>query len=273
MTDLAAQVRHSNSPPSNTESSQSPEQQQPLDQSDSSHTSPAIKAEDADRPIDDLKIAMGDLKISSTGRVTYFSGNSWNTILDEIADIKIALNPLYSSYQPDKHISTLPARPSSFPFFASQTPSISDLLALLPSRGDTELLVYKFYTILLPVCPCLHRPTFQKQLTDFYATPDTADPIFLGTLFAVLACGISLHGDEGSSAQNPLLQKSMQSRKEVATIWRDASMQAFALGGFLTNTSLENLQGLFILHAYISHFEMAYEMAWPIYGYSSTQGD
>lgn len=241
VTELATQVRQSNSPPSNTDSSQSPEQQLPLDHSDtSSHTSPGNTAEEIDQPIDDLKIAMGEMKISSTGKVTYTSGNSWNTILDEIADIKIALNPIYSSYHTEKSIA--PQRPSSFPFFAVQTPSVTDLLALLPSRIDTELLTYKFFSILLPMCPCIHKPTFLKALAEFYAAPDAADPIFLGTLFAILASGISLYWNEGDTTRNTLLQKGVQSRKEMATIWKDASMQAFCLGGFLTNTSLENLQ-------------------------------
>ena len=240
VTDLAAQVRHSNSPPANTDSSQSPEQRT-LDHSDeSSHTSPSNTNDDT-QPIDDLRIAMGDMKISN-GKVIYTSGNSWNTILDEIADIKLAMNPIYSSFhQHQAAHSATPHRPSSFPFFAVTTPSISDLLVLLPSRVDTEMLVHKYLRSMLTMCPCLHRPTFLRDLEGFYAAPDAADPIFLGTLFAVLACGISIYMDD-DPIRNILLQKGVQSRKEMAIVWRDASMQAFCLGGFLTNTTLENLQ-------------------------------
>jgi hypothetical protein len=239
VTDLAAQVRHSNSPPSNTDSaSQSPELV--ADQSDSSRTPPSHTADEVKtEPIDDLKIAMGDMKISN-GKMMYIGGNSWNTILDEIADIKYALSPVYSSYHVPS-TNTAPLRPSSFPFFAAQTPSISDLLALFPSRADTEMLVQKFLTNMLTMCPCLQRHIFLKNLSDFYAAPDSADPIFLGTLFAMLACGISIYADDGST-RNILTQKGVNTRKEMATIWRDASMQAFCLGGFLTNTSLENMQ-------------------------------
>ena len=106
------------------------------------------------------------------------------------------------------------------------------------------MLVYKFLNKMLPMCPCLHRPTFLKDLVEFYAAPDSADPIFLGTLFAVLACGISVYTEDAGPTMNALLQKGVQSKKEMAIIWRDASMQASCLGGFLTNTSLENLQVL-----------------------------
>jgi len=248
VTDLATQVRRSNSPPSNTESSQSPEQRN-LDASDvSSHTSPSNIEDPAEAPIDDLKIAMGDLKISN-GRVMYTSGNSWNTILDEIADIKLAMNPIYSSYHQSQFNaqSTSPHRPSSFPFFAAATPSITDLLSLLPSRTDTEMLVEKFMTNMLTMCPCIHKPTFLRDLVEFYTAPEAADPIFLGALFAVLACGISIYSyteDQGPT-KDVLLQKGVSSKKEMAIVWRDTSMQAFCLGGFLTNTSLENLQVLF----------------------------
>lgn len=239
VTDLAAQVRQSNSPPSNTESSQSPEHH--ADQSDSSRTSPSHTADDVKpEPIDDLKIAMGDMKISN-GKVLYTGGNSWNTILDEIADIKFALSPVYSSYHASS-TNTAPLRPSSFPFFAAQTPSISDLLALLPSRGDTEMLVNKFMTNMLVMCPCLQRPIILRDLAEFYAAPDTADPIFLGTLFAILACGISIYTEDDGPTRNTLTQKGVKTKKEMATVWRDASMQAFCLGEFLTSTSLQNLQ-------------------------------
>ena len=204
----------------------------------SSHTSPNNTNDDA--PIDDLKIAMGAMKISN-GKVTYTSGNSWNTILDEIAEIKLAMNPVYSSFSHATH-STSPHRPSSFPFFAASTPSLSDLLILLPSQADTEMLVQKFLTTMLTMCPCLHRPTFLRDFVEFYIAPDSADPIFLGTLFAVLACGISIYGEDNGPTRNILLQKGVQSTKEMAIVWRDASMQAFCLGEFLTNTSLENLQ-------------------------------
>jgi hypothetical protein len=244
VTDLAAQVRH-NSPPSNTDSSQSPEQPT-LDQSDaSSHTSPSNTNDDIkdDPPIDDLKIAMGDMKISN-GKVLYTSGNSWNTILDEIADIKQALNPVYSSYAHGNSAaySTSPQRPSSFPFFAVSTPSITDLLVLMPTKSDTDLLVHKFMVNMLVMCPCLHKPTFLTDLEAFYKSPEAVDPIFLGTLFACLACGISVDITEEGPFKNTLIQKGVQTKKEMALVWRDASMQAFCLGGFLFNSSLENLQ-------------------------------
>lgn len=241
ITDLAAQVRQSNSPPSNTESSQSPEQRI-LDHSDgSSNTSPS-NTNDGNEPIDDLRIAMGDLKISN-GVTTYTSGNSWNTILDEIADIKLAMNPVYSSIsQYHATISATPQHPMCFPFFAAQTPSITDLVALLPSRVDTEMLVHKYLANMHAMCPCLHKPTFLRNLREFYADLEAANPIFLGTLFSVLACGISIYTEDESPSRNTLLQKGVQSKKEMASVWGDASMQAFCLGGFLTNTSLENLQ-------------------------------
>jgi hypothetical protein len=240
VTDLATQVRHSNSPPSNTDSSQSPERRT-IDHSDtSSHTSPSNTNGDT-QPIDDLRIAMGDMKISN-GKVTYTPGNSWNTILDEIADIKLAMNPVYSSFGQHQtaHTAT-PQRPSSFPFFAVAPPSISDLLALLPSRADTEMLVHKFLNSMLTMCPCLHRPTFLRGMEEFYAAPNADDPIFLGTLFATLACGISIYMEDGP-IRNILLQKGVQSKKEMANVWKDASMEAFCLGGFLTNTTLANVQ-------------------------------
>jgi hypothetical protein len=183
---------------------------------------------------------MGDMKISN-GKIMYTSGNSWNTILDEIAEIKQAMNPIYSSYHQTIQQS-VPQRPSSFPFFADSAPSISNLLALLPSSQDTEILVHKFMNNMLTMCPCLHRPTFLRELVDFYSSPDNADPIFLGTLFAVLACGISVYTENDETTRNIILQKGVPSRKEMANIWKDASMQAFCLGGFLTNNSLANLQ-------------------------------
>jgi hypothetical protein len=190
---------------------------------------------------------MGDMKISN-GKVTYTSGNSWNTILDEVADIKLAMNPVYSSYVTCGYssLNAAPQRPSNFPFFAVPTPSISDLLHLLPSRLDTEMIVQKFSANMLPMCPCLHRPFFLRDLAKFYAAPDAADPIFLGTLFAILACGISISTGDELSTMNTLVQKGVHSKKEMAIVWRDASMQAFCLGGFLSNTSLENLQVFFV---------------------------
>lgn len=92
------------------------------------------------------------------------------------------------------------------------------------------------------MCPCLHRPSFLNDLRDSYTSPDNADPIFLGTLFAVLACGISIYTEDGGLTKNIWLQKGVESKKEMAIVWRDAAMQAFCLGQFLTNTSLANLQ-------------------------------
>lgn len=182
------------------------------------------------------------MKISN-GKALYTSGNSWNTILDEVADIKLAMKPVYNSYTHTTHPCAAP-HPSSFPFFASSAPSISDLLVLLPSRVDTQMIVHKFFTNMLTMCPCLHRASFFKDLAAFYSDPNKTDPIFLGTLFAVLACGISIYAQDDAPVRNTLLRKGVGSKKEMASVWRDASMQAFVLGGFLTNTSLANLQVL-----------------------------
>jgi len=253
----------------------------------SSRASPAQPApevestEPSDKPIDDLRISMGDMKVSD-GKVTYTGGNSWNTILDEIADIKLALNPIYSSYH--QHGSTqqslTPHRPSSFPFFAAAPPSISDLLTLLPSRTEMDMLVNKFLTTMLSMCPSIHRPTILNNLQDFYEAPNAADPIFLGTLFAMLACGISLYMEDNEQTNNIVLHKGASDRKEMALIWRDASMQAFCLGGFLTNTTLENLQvraisivysvdcqGLLVLHTFSIAFQTFSNIGWPLFGY------
>jgi hypothetical protein len=243
VTDLAAQVRNSNASP---ESSQSPEQRTNDTSDVSSHTSPNTttddKETDSHEPIEDIQITLGEMKISD-GKVTYTSGNSWNTILNEIADIKMALNPLYSSwgqYMKDTNNLT-PLRPTSFPFFAVAATPISDLLALLPSREDIEILVDKYVSRMSIMCPCLHVPTFYRSLNAFFIAPDSVDPIFLGTLFACLACGISISEEDGP-VRNILVQKGVATKKEMAFIWRDASMQAFCLGSFLSNTSLENLQ-------------------------------
>jgi hypothetical protein len=185
---------------------------------------------------------MGHMKISD-GKVTYHSGNSWNTILDEIADIKMAMKPVYSTFsQAHAAHNIIPHRPFSFPFFAVSNPSISELLALLPSQADIEMLLRRYLTMMHSMCPCLHKPTFLKDFEEFQKAPESADPIFLATLFAVLASGISIYMDDDGPIKNILLQKGVQSKKEMSIIWRDASMQAFCLGGFLTNTSLANLQ-------------------------------
>ena len=62
---------------------------------------------------------MGDMKISN-GKVTYTSGNSWNTILDEIADIKQAMNPVYSFLrQPTQSVLPIDLK---FPLFRNNKP-------------------------------------------------------------------------------------------------------------------------------------------------------
>jgi hypothetical protein len=184
---------------------------------------------------------MGAMKISAGGKVTYTSGNSWNTILDEIADIKNAMNPIYSSYSVE-NCTTSPRQPSSFPFFGVSAPSILELLPLLPARGDVEMFTYKFFKMLLPMCPCIHKPSFLKSLSDFYVVPEAVDPTFLGTLFSVLACGISLCAEDIDTIGNILPQKGASSGKEMANIWCDAAKQAFCLGAFLSNTTIENIQ-------------------------------
>ncbi|KAF2716098.1 hypothetical protein K431DRAFT_279648 [Polychaeton citri CBS 116435] len=141
------------------------------------------------------------LKVTSfsrpAGNTYHISPSHWESIMDDIADVKAyfemedCLESLdsYESFEPGGSASGIQ------PYFnVSVIPTKEDLLLLLPSKLDTDRLVGSWYNGIDPLRLIVHAPSFQIDYQLFWQDPASVDMQWLAMLFAIITAGAEISG-------------------------------------------------------------------------------
>ncbi|KAF4625941.1 hypothetical protein G7Y89_g12223 [Cudoniella acicularis] len=115
---------------------------------------------------------------------TYVGATHWAAILEDMEDLKDYFESIEAESTAD--------RPDIIPYatlcFNAKSPvTKSHLLASLPDRLVVDRLVFSYFNSNSHSKQVLHRPTFQKQYTQFWADPDGAPVSWLGLLYCVIS--------------------------------------------------------------------------------------
>ncbi|KAF2105122.1 hypothetical protein NA57DRAFT_9239, partial [Rhizodiscina lignyota] len=215
----------------NSNNSESPESDPSANGSKSTpsqNESPANGLNSAQRPSaqqswtvesDENNNAFGRMKISKT-ESKYVGGSHWEAILDNIAEVRAALDepedgPEGVSASPassDQTAATFPVQSLLNPN-PNIKPTRADLIRALPSRPRADSLVAGFFNSQSPTVVAIHGPTFQKEYQEFWGNPDSRSLQWLAVLFGIISL-TSRQEDYGvSHFRAPKGQTSEETRK------------------------------------------------------------
>lgn len=192
-------------------------------------------------------IRMGRLVTSPSGHVRFISSHDMGGNSD-------LLNAM-----------TSPPPAPGFPFFSEQqTPTIDELLDMLPPLLHVEELKSKFFVVFSPLFHILHDPTFHLQYQSFRENPKSTPLSFLALLFVVLSLSVTAL-DDGHPLLSDLGHDAHPGTniRNLSKKYRLAAMRCLVADNFMFCHNLRTVQCLVLLIYALNH---AQGPAWSLLG-------
>ncbi|KAK4889434.1 hypothetical protein LTR27_011778 [Elasticomyces elasticus] len=143
-----------------------------------------------------LTHATGKLRLTDTGGVHFVGPSHWESIIEDIAEVKAYFDlqgsPEYlvddeSPSLQDSHIIA-----ADIQFGTANIYRKEELLALLPAKSVVDRLVATWFRSSDGMRLILHAPTFQAEYQQFWQAPTIMSPAWLALLVSVASVGAEL---------------------------------------------------------------------------------
>ena len=126
----------------------------------------------------------------------------------------------------------------------------AEILATLPSKYITDLLVTRFFNTHDPIIVIIHRPTFQAQYNRHWEDPSKTEMMWIGMLFAVLRLAMLSYHREGDEPPE-FRGKTM----DMARSFRNLVAQCLTLADYTTPHP-------YLIEALVFHLYGDYTQSW-----------
>ena len=176
---------------------------------------------DLDNELDDAKAATEDdnesetegvtksfgvLKVDPENKKTFYVGEAhWASLLNEIGEVKnyfVAHRQEYEAQMQKVARSRLEmgadvgAGPALL-FGSTVPPSRNEILAQIPSRYMSDILIGRYFNTFDPATHILHGPTFQRQYNAHWEDSSRSSIVWIAMLFAMMRLAMLSYGREG----------------------------------------------------------------------------
>jgi Fungal specific transcription factor domain/Fungal Zn(2)-Cys(6) binuclear cluster domain len=155
---------------------------------------------------DGLNTSFGILKVDQEKQKTFYVGEAhWAALLNEIGEVKNYFVSHKKEYeaQIEKVAQTrreLGADAGSGPallFGATIPPARSEIMAQIPSRYMSDILIGRYFNTFDPATHILHGPTFQRQYNAHWQDSSKTSIVWVAMLFAMMRLAMLSYGREG----------------------------------------------------------------------------
>ncbi|KAJ5591872.1 uncharacterized protein N7459_002241 [Penicillium hispanicum] len=154
----------------------------------------------------------------------YISEAHWASVLNDISEVRNFFSTHKQQFeeQAEKVKATQPQTdvPGSALLFGVMKPlSRAEILATLPSKYTTDLLVARYFNSYDPATHILHGPTFQSQYNKHWENPSKTEIVWIAMLFAMMRLAmLSYHreGDEPPEFRGKAMDMAGSFRNSVA---------------------------------------------------------
>lgn len=162
--------------------------------------------DEAESETDGLNQSFGILKVDQEKQKTYYVGEAhWAALLNEIGEVKNYFVQHKNEYeaQMEKVAQTrrdLGADAGSGPallFGATIPPSRAEILAQIPSRYMSDILIGRYFNTFDPATHILHGPTFQRQYNAHWQDSSKTSIVWIAMFFAMMRLAMLSYGREG----------------------------------------------------------------------------
>jgi len=158
--------------------------------------------------------------------------------------------------------------PSMALFGVCSTPSIDNLLRMLPSMSLCDRLLEAYFSTFSPLFHILHDPTFRMEYNSFQRDMSNVDTSWLALLFTLLALAVTTLDDGDETVCD--ISMGLTSTA-VAALYRRNAMICLAAGDFLLKHNLHTIQALVLLIYATNHSE-GLAGSWGLLGLAQNLG-
>ncbi|KAK9367720.1 fungal-specific transcription factor domain-containing protein [Lipomyces kononenkoae] len=142
--------------------------------------------------VDSVGESLGMMKLDKKGKAMYHGETHWGALLNELSEVKSLFDRRREGA--DRSQLEIPENgleyQSCFPFNSMGGVELSDILTLIPSRADCDVLVYRYFEVFDPIYHVLHKPVFEDEYASFWENPEKADVVWIGMLLCILTIGL-----------------------------------------------------------------------------------
>lgn len=155
---------------------------------------------------DDVTKSFGILKVDQENKKTFYVGEAhWAALLNEIGEVKnyfVAHKKEYEAQmekvaQSRREMGTDVGAGPALLFGATVPPSRSEILAQIPSRYMSDILIGRYFNTFDPATHILHGPTFQRQYNAHWQDSSKTSIVWVAMLFAMMRLAMLSYGREG----------------------------------------------------------------------------
>lgn len=170
-------------------------------------------------------------------------------------------NVPFSNHEPSKIFSA--GREHPFANYWTMSGGLPEVVGVLPSRDQANILVAKYFDTIDPVYPMINKRQFHADYEHFWSLPDTdkygADPGMLALHFVVYAMGTQF-----------IQMPSELERSQLAEFYVSAGHQALRISAYLSRPSIRAVQALVLINYFLMNDNKASD-AWAFGGVLTSQ--
>ncbi|KPI45212.1 putative transcriptional regulatory protein [Cyphellophora attinorum] len=162
--------------------------------------------DDNESETENVTKSFGILKVDQDNKKTFYVGEAhWAALLNEIGEVKnyfVAHRTEYEAQmekvaQSRREMGTDVGSGPALLFGATIPPSRNEILAQIPSRYMSDILIGRYFNTFDPATHILHGPTFQRQYNAHWADSSRTSIVWVAMLFAMMRLAMLSYGREG----------------------------------------------------------------------------
>lgn len=162
--------------------------------------------QEAESETDGVTKSFGIMKVDTERQKTFYIGEAhWAALLNEIGEVKNYFNAHKQEYeaqmekveQARKSMGTDVGAGPALLFGSSIPPSRPEILAQIPSRYMSDILIGRYFNTFDPATHILHGPAFQRQYNQHWADPSKSSIVWVAMLFTMMRLAMLSYGREG----------------------------------------------------------------------------
>lgn len=162
--------------------------------------------DDDESEIESVTKGFGILKVDQENKKTFYVGEAhWAALLNEIGEVKNYFTAHKKEYEAQvekvaksrREMGTDVGSGPALLFGATIPPSRAEILAQIPSRYMSDILVGRYFNTFDPATHILHGPTFQRQYNAHWQDSNKSSIVWIAMLFSMMRLAMLSYGREG----------------------------------------------------------------------------